>query len=63
MATINVIISYGVITSYAKKAPTVDYEVQMLYLSRCPICTQKDGQTPGVSFKTQEDFPERDLER
>ena len=41
-------------------APTVagplDSRVQVLCLSRCLICTQKDGQTPAVSVEKQEDI-------
>ena len=34
----------------------LDSGVRVLYLSHCLICTQKDGQTPAVSFQKQEDF-------
>ena len=34
----------------------LDSGVRVLCLSRCLICTQKDGQTPAVSLKKQEDF-------
>ena len=37
-------------------AGPLDSEVRVLCLSRCLICTQKDGQTLAVSVEKQEDI-------
>ena len=37
-------------------AGSLDNGVRVLCLSRCLICTQKDDQTPAVSFQKQVDF-------